>query len=508
MRTQYLAPTGLMRTLVDNLPTPPGMFQFMPPFGVMLAVNDSAIGQMYSAARENTPDPQANPVATITIRGPIYHHIGESPGCDSYDAIKARVRMAMESPNVQKVLLSIDSPGGLLSGCLDTVQELRMLSAKHDKPIFTYIDGRAESAAYALACAADYIFTPPTATVGCIGTVQTLVDQTKADAAMGIKYTVLYSGSRKADLNPHIEKSDVTIQAIQSEIDYTAQLFFNTVSTYRPRVSSQAVQDLQAASVIGQQAIDRGLADQLATEDQVLEILSSSAPIEPQQSSGAIMGFAEAMAAIQAIIDDESSTPEDKEKARKAIAACNTPSKSEAEAAAKAEGEPHPEPDDDNKGGPSDKDEDDKVEGKKALRALNTQVTDVARTALLASRTDFTPAQVKTLKRAPLATVQDAVENWPRVGAAATTSQASQAILAMNVRSETQPEPVAPSADGRPQGELSPQEQAMLARLGGGNTEMAYTDDDGYFCTPALTVQKQRELIDRARKTPFQPKAE
>ena len=93
--------------------SPPGLLALEPrAFGLVLA----APYKPHSEERDG--------VAVIGVRGPLMHH--DDDFCESYDQIKRRVSAALAS-TCRAVVLAIDSPGGLVSGCFDTAAELRAL---------------------------------------------------------------------------------------------------------------------------------------------------------------------------------------------------------------------------------------------------------------------------------------------------------------------------------------------------------------------------------------------
>jgi hypothetical protein len=207
------------------------------------------------------------------------------------------------------------------------------------------------------------------------------------------------------------------------------------------------------------------------------------------------MGFAEAMAAVQAVVDDEGTTPEDKEKARKCIAAMNSAPKADSDGD-KEEPTKHQEPDGDEK-----KDE---AEGKKALRVA-AKAEDYARAALLATRSDFTPEQVKTLEKASFEMVREAVLTWPRAKA---SSAVSDALAANSARSDKSAAAQAPVVDTAQSMKLSKEGAAVLAqldeRLGIDDSDLKAArkgkrSEDGYWEVPAMTVREQNQMVKDAR---------
>lgn len=210
--------------------------------------------------------------AIVTIEGPLTHHADW--WCDSYDGIKERVSAALAS-KASNVLLVIDSPGGEASGCFETSRELRAMAAEAGKPLYAYVDGMACSGGYALACAAEQIAVSDTSFVGSIGVIAQFLDVTKFDAMMGFKYTLVTSGARKADGNPHLPTSEGAVSALQKDVTSLAELFFALVTESRPSLSLDAVRELEAGVTHGAGAVSAGLADVVTTKSALLKDLSA-----------------------------------------------------------------------------------------------------------------------------------------------------------------------------------------------------------------------------------------
>lgn len=94
--------------------------------------------------------PQPATVAIVGIEGPlaqraIYDLCGY---VDGYDAIAARLQIALENPDVGAVVLRIDSPGGDAQGLEEAVRRMRLAVEQSGKPCMVYVDELAASAAY------------------------------------------------------------------------------------------------------------------------------------------------------------------------------------------------------------------------------------------------------------------------------------------------------------------------------------------------------------------------
>lgn len=82
--------------------------------------------------------------------------------------------MAANDPEVNAVMLLIDSPGGTVSGTSDLGADIRSVDAI--KPCYAYCQDMTGSAAYWAASQCRKIFANANATVGCIGTMSVLED--------------------------------------------------------------------------------------------------------------------------------------------------------------------------------------------------------------------------------------------------------------------------------------------------------------------------------------------
>jgi signal peptide peptidase SppA len=214
--------------------------------------------------------------AVVTVCGPLVHQATPIPFA-TYDEIRAAVQEALAS-DASTVIMRINSPGGDVAGAFDCARGVRRDVAKAGKRLIAFTDGMACSAAYALASAASEIVCTDTAHVGSIGVIATMVDASAMDRAMGVKIVAITSGARKADGNPHVELTEDAIAAQQASVDEAAGVFFGLVASHRGS-SLEAVAGLQAGTFTGRHAVTAGLADRIASWDEVLaSAVESAAP--------------------------------------------------------------------------------------------------------------------------------------------------------------------------------------------------------------------------------------
>ena len=242
------------------------------------------LAQITSPERVMRSDLQTPNIAVISILGTLVRRTGAmdaASGLTSYASISAQIDAAINDPNVDAVLLDIDSPGGEAGGAFDLADEI--VSARSTKPIWAVANDDAFSAAYAIACSAERIYLTRTGGVGSIGVIALHVDQTQRDALDGYRYTAIYAGDRKNDLSPHLPLSNEASTALQTEVDRLYEMFVSTVATNRG-LDAQAVRDTQSGLFYAGDAIEAGFADAIGTADDALCALA----MEVQQRKSAI----------------------------------------------------------------------------------------------------------------------------------------------------------------------------------------------------------------------------
>lgn len=225
-------------------------------------------------------------IAIVPVHGTLVRRGGfmaAQSGLTSYDGLRASFIEAVSAPDVRAVLLDIDSYGGEAGGVFDLVEEWRALSRSYQKPIWAHANEMACSAAYAIACAAEQIWLSRTSDVGSIGVVTAHMDQSKADAKDGLRWTYIFAGENKVDGNPHEPLSDGARAKIQEDCDTLYHMFVDLVAKAR-HCSRQQIIDTRADTFLGQEAITQGLADRLGTFDTALQQLIETTKTQEGQN--------------------------------------------------------------------------------------------------------------------------------------------------------------------------------------------------------------------------------
>ena len=259
--------------------------------GARIGLADLAAPVGYTPAAR-APGPPSGKVAVIPIHGTLVRRtsgIEAESGLASYTGIAAQLDAALASPEIAAILLDIDSPGGESGGVFDLADRIR--AASEVKPVWAVANDMAFSAAYALASAATRVFVARTGGVGSIGVIAMHVDQSVKDAQDGVRYTAVFAGERKNDLNPHEPISNEAHAVLKAEVDRVYDLFVETVARHRG-LDADAVRATEAGLFFGPDAVATGLADAVGSLDDALTQLTQSlSPLPTQVATASQAGF-------------------------------------------------------------------------------------------------------------------------------------------------------------------------------------------------------------------------
>lgn len=231
---------------------------------------------------ERKPYQVIDGVALLEVEGIIAKRMNlltQISGGTSTQILKADFMRAFTDPEVKAIVLIVDSPGGTVDGTEEMANAIYQAREKATKPIVTYVDGMMASAAYWIGSAADRIYiNGQTANVGSIGVVASHVDYSKYEENQGIKTTEIFAGKYKRIASEYQPLSKEGKAYIQDRVDQLYSIFVNKVSQYRQTKLKISGNDLipwaEGKLFIGQQGIEAGLADGIASLEMLVSDLS------------------------------------------------------------------------------------------------------------------------------------------------------------------------------------------------------------------------------------------
>lgn len=220
-----------------------------------------------------------NLIGVINLSGAMVNRPmpgASGPGPVSYAAVRDTFDELLNDDAVTSIILRLDTPGGMASGCFDLVDHI--FDARGRKPVYALVDDHAYSAGFALASACDEIWISRTGGVGSVGVVCYHHDWSGNNAQIGLKVTPLFAGARKVDFNPNFPLSEEAHAEAMADLEDMRTMFVDTVAR-NLGMEAEAVRATEAACYRGQAAVAVGFATRLGTwHDLIAHLGAAEAP--------------------------------------------------------------------------------------------------------------------------------------------------------------------------------------------------------------------------------------
>lgn len=192
----------------------------------------------------------------------------------SYDAMKDAVNILVAAQDVSRVIVRIESGGGMVSGLDSTAKYMRKLM--HNKSVIVHTDTAALSAAYWLASSFPRIAASPMAQIGNIGTMALIPDLSGMYDKMGVKFHLFKAGKQKGYGISETEFTEEEKAFFQSHVEKSNNFFLTHVSTHRNLMMSETDKWAEAQSFFAGEAKAVGLVDEVATLEELIGSLTAS----------------------------------------------------------------------------------------------------------------------------------------------------------------------------------------------------------------------------------------
>lgn len=207
-------------------------------------------------------------------------------GASSLEGFQASFRSAINDPEIDAVIINVDSPGGSTKFVTETAALVR--DARGSKPIVAVANQLSASAAYWIACQADEFYASPSAMVGSVGVYAAHEDISAMLEKEGIKTTLISAGDNKVELNPFQPLSDDAKAQLQSLVDSDYAMFVADVAEGRGVSEAKVLADFgQGRLVPAQAAAAAGMVDGIATfEETVARLVATTAALNAPNMPG------------------------------------------------------------------------------------------------------------------------------------------------------------------------------------------------------------------------------
>lgn len=206
-----------------------------------LLINAAMYKTDWEATKPFVQGKGANKIAVIPIQGVLTQ---DGPGYygSNYQTIANAVEQAANDPDVKRIILSVDSPGGEVTGLPETAAVIA--AAAKVKQVSAMVEGTSASAAYWLASQASDVTVTPSGEVGSVGVRMMHVDMSAMLDKAGYKITELSAGDFKTEWSPYKPLTDEAVAAMQPRIDANHGLFLSAIASGR---GTRATAEITAA---------------------------------------------------------------------------------------------------------------------------------------------------------------------------------------------------------------------------------------------------------------------
>lgn len=212
-------------------------------------------------------------VEVIGLYGTLMKQQASMSGSTGTVMTRRRLRAAARNPDVNAILLHVESPGGTAAGTHELANDIA--AAAQQKPVYAFIEDLGASAAYWAASQATKIFANPTAIVGSIGTYGVVYDYSQYAAKEGIKVHVIRAGEMKGAGVPGTEVTAEQLAEQQKIVNDRNEFFIRGVKAGR-KLSLEQTRELADGRVyVGQAATDRKLIDGVQSLDETFQQLAA-----------------------------------------------------------------------------------------------------------------------------------------------------------------------------------------------------------------------------------------
>lgn len=192
--------------------------------------------------------------------------MGMDCGGVSYQNLKRDFKELIDL-GAKVIVGDFNSPGGEAHGAFDSAKYVRDMLDESGVKFIAFVDGRAASAGYIWASIADEVVLTSDSSVGSIGVLVQLTNNSKQLKDNGIERVFITAGKNKIPFDSDGNFTEAFKTSLQKEVDTTYEKFVGHVATYRG-LTAQEVKDTEADMFTSENAIRAGLADKVMTPEE------------------------------------------------------------------------------------------------------------------------------------------------------------------------------------------------------------------------------------------------
>ena len=234
---------------------------------VLLAVTIIALIGL-AIGRDRLTALSGNHIARVPISGLIVYNRRQ---------LKLLEKVAKDK-SVKAVLLSVDTPGGAVSGGEALYQAVRAIAEK--KPVVVQVNTLAASAGYMIALAGDRIFVRRNAITGSIGVIFQFAEASKLLDTVGVTFDAVKSAPLKGEPMPYHKMTPETRAMLAALVKDSYDWFVGLVAERRGMPVDTARILADGSVFTGAEALKKKLVDEIGDEKAAIAWLTKEKGIK------------------------------------------------------------------------------------------------------------------------------------------------------------------------------------------------------------------------------------
>lgn len=208
-----------------------------------------------------------NKIAIVSVTGTIMPPFT--------DRVLKAIRRAGEDDSVRGVVLSVDSPGGLVADSHQIYHELQKLKDK--KPVYVAMKRMAASGGVYVAMGAGPsapIYVEPTTWTGSIGVIIPRYNLSGVTEKLGVAVEPLKTGPFKDSLSPFRDMSEEDRELWTVIMNDAFERFIKVIDENREGLDAKGVRELATGQIFtAEQALSNGLVDRMGYMEDAIDDL-------------------------------------------------------------------------------------------------------------------------------------------------------------------------------------------------------------------------------------------
>jgi signal peptide peptidase SppA len=210
--------------------------------------------------------------AVIPVCGPLsykYDFYAWLYGGTSYQGLQRSIAMAQANSEISRIVLMVDTPGGDVTGCMETARVI----ANSKKPIDCMVDPMCASAGLWLASQCRRVMCLESGEVGSLGVQCVVKSAYRMMQEAGIDVSVIRAkiSPEKNIVNPYEPLSEEATKVLQSRVDKWGEAFLSAVAIGRKVTREQALEAFGKGRMLdADEALAVGLIDGIGTLEGML----------------------------------------------------------------------------------------------------------------------------------------------------------------------------------------------------------------------------------------------